>query len=215
MKQSSRELVYFVQTKKLMKYTYNTILAFALMLISSVAFAQMQAPAPSPASTVSQVVGFTKISMDYSSPAVKGRTIFGDLIPYGVTWRAGANAATTITFSTAVSIGGKNIPAGTYSIHITPMESGDWTVHFNPKGVYVYAYMKDGKIDEEALAKDDIVAIKVSPMMANESMERLTYWISAHDNKTAKVSMGWDKARLSFDVDTQVDAKMEEMKAVF
>ncbi|MFC3880323.1 DUF2911 domain-containing protein [Algoriphagus namhaensis] len=198
-----------------MKTIYNSFLALAMILSSTVAFAQMEAPAPSPASTVSQVVGFTKISMDYSSPAVKGRTIFGDLIPYGVTWRAGANAATKITFSTPVSIGGKNIPAGTYSIHITPMESGDWTVHFNPKGVYVYAYMKDGKIDEEALAKDDIVAIKVSPMMAEESMERLTYWISAHDNKVAKVSMGWDKARLSFDVDTQVDAKMEAMKAAF
>ncbi len=198
-----------------MKNMYKSILAFALMLCSTVAFAQMEAPAPSPASTVSQVVGFTKISMDYSSPAVKGRTIFGDLIPYGVSWRAGANAATKITFSTGVNIGGKNIPAGTYSIHITPMESGDWTVHFNPKGVYVYAYMKDGKIDEEALAADDIVAIQVSPMMADESMERLTYWISANDNKVAKVSMGWDKARLSFDVDTQVDAKMEGMKAAF
>lgn len=202
--------------KILMKKIKRSLLAtLCLVAISFTAFAQMETPAPSPASTVSQVVGFTKISMDYSSPAVKGRTIFGDLIPYGVTWRAGANAATKITFSTAVNIGGKNIPAGTYSISITPMESGDWTVHFNPKGVYVYAYMKDGKIDEEALAKDDIVAIKVSPMVADESMERLTYWISANDNKVAKVSMGWDKARLSFDVDTQVDAKMEEMKAAF
>jgi len=194
---------------------YKSILAIALMLSSTLAFAQMEAPAPSPASTVSQVVGFTKISMDYSSPAVKGRSIFGDLIPYGVSWRAGANAATKITFSTAVSIGGKNIPAGTYSIHITPMESDDWVVHFNPKGVYVYAYMKDGKIDEEALAADDIVAIKVKPSMASDSMERLTYWISANDNKVAKVHMGWDKARLSFDVDTQVDTKMEAMKAAF
>lgn len=199
-----------------MKKLQHSLLATLFFVATAfTAFAQMQEPAPSPAAQVSQVVGFTKISMDYSSPAVKGRSIFGDMIPYGVTWRAGANAATTITFSTAVSIGGKNIPAGKYSISITPMESGEWTVHFNPKGVYVYAYMKDGKIDEEALAKDDIVAIKVSPVMADESMERLTYWISAGDNKVATVSMGWDKVRLSFPVDTQVDQKMDAMKAVF
>lgn len=185
----------------------------AVMPISS--FAQLQAPAASPAAFVSQNVGFTKISIDYSSPALKGRKIFGEIEKYGVTWRAGANAATIIEFSTAVNVGGKNLRPGKYSIFITPQASGEWTVHLNSKVNSVFAYMKDGKIDEEAVAKDDAVAVKVTPRMAADSHERLTYAISAEDNKTAKITMAWDKVRLSFTVDTQVDQKMEGFKAAF
>lgn len=185
----------------------------AVMPISS--FAQLQAPAASPAAFVSQNVGFTKISIDYSSPALKGRKIFGEIEKYGVTWRAGANAATIIEFSTAVNVGGKNLRPGKYSIFITPQASGEWTVHLNSKANSVFAYMKDGKIDEEAVAKDDAVAVKVTPRMAADSHERLTYAISAEDNKTAKITMAWDKVRLSFTVDTQVDQKMEGFKAAF
>ncbi len=191
-------------------------LAFALMMaISSTSFAQLQVPAASPAASVSQVVGFTKISIDYSSPAVKGRKIFGEIEKYGVTWRAGANAQTIIEFSTGVSVAGKNLRAGKYSIFITPMESGDWTVHLNSKAASVFAYMKDGKIDEEAVAKDDAVSFKVTPNMAADAMERLTYWISAGNNKVATVSFAWDKVRLSFPVDTQVDQKIESFKGAF
>lgn len=178
-------------------------------------FAQLQLPNPSPGATVSQNVGFTKISLDYSSPGVKGRQIFGDLVKYGEPWRAGANAQTVIEFSTAVNIGGTNVRPGKYSLFITPQQSGDWTIHLNSKGNSVYAYMKDGKIDQEALAKDDVVALKVKPVMANDSQERLSYSISAENNKVAKVTMAWDKVRLSFMVDTQVDQKLESFKGSF
>ncbi|MFC4871674.1 DUF2911 domain-containing protein [Negadavirga shengliensis] len=178
-------------------------------------YAQLQPPAPSPSAFVSQNVGFTKISIDYSSPGVKGRKVFGELEKYGVTWRAGANAPTTIEFSTGVNIDGTNLRPGKYSIFITPQQSGDWTVHINGKGNAVSAYMKDGKIDEDALAKDDAVTIKVAPVMASDSQERLTYSISAGDNKVAKVTMSWERIRLSFAVDTQVDQKLEGFKGVF
>ncbi|GEO19675.1 hypothetical protein CQA01_02090 [Cyclobacterium qasimii] len=177
--------------------------------------AQLQAPAPSPSSSVSQNVGFTKISIDYSSPAVKGRTVFGDLVPYGTPWRAGANAPTTIEFSTAVNIAGKTVNAGKYSVFITPAQSGDWTIHLNSKGNAIYAYIQDEKVNSTALASDDAVAIKVSPAKTMDAQERLSYSISAEDNKVAKVTFGWDKVKLSFMVDTQVDQLMEGFKGAF
>ncbi|WP_192349263.1 DUF2911 domain-containing protein [Algoriphagus sp. Y33] len=192
--------------------------AFALILFFSVStssFAQLQAPAPSPSASVSQNVGFTKISIEYSSPAVKGRKVFGDLEKYGVTWRAGANNPTSIEFSTGVSIAGKNIGAGKYSLFITPQESGDWTIHLNGKGNAIYAYMKDGKVDEEALGKDDAVAIKVTPISAPETFERLAYFISAEDNKVASVTFMWADVMLSFEVDTQVAQKLEQFQGLF
>lgn len=180
--------------------------------LSTATLAQLQAPAPSPAAHVSQAVGFTKISIDYSSPAVKGRKVFGELEKYGVTWRAGANGPTIIEFSTGVSIGGKNLAPGKYSLFITPQESGDWTVHLNGKANAVFAYMKDGKIDEEAVAKDDAVTLKVSPIQAPETFERLAYFISAEDNKVASVTFMWADVMLTFMVDTQVDQKIESFK---
>ncbi|RAI88436.1 DUF2911 domain-containing protein [Algoriphagus yeomjeoni] len=201
-----------------MKINKLFLSAFALILffsVSTTSFAQLQAPAPSPAAYVSQNVGFTKISIDYSAPAVKGRKVFGELVPFGSTWRAGANNPTIIEFSTGVSIGGKNIGPGKYSIFITPQESGEWTVHLNSKGNAVYAYTKDGKIDEAAVAKDDAVAIKVTPVPAPETFERLAYFISAEDNKVATVTFMWADMMLWFEVDTQVAQKMEQFKGVF
>jgi hypothetical protein len=198
------------------KKSFLMALAFSLCLaLSTHSFAQLQAPAPSPAASFSANVGFTKISIDYSAPAVKGRKVFGELEKYGVTWRAGANGPTIIEFSTPVSVGGKNLNAGKYTLFITPMESGDWVVHLNAKGKAVFDFMADGKIDEAALAKDDAVAIKVSPIPAPETFERLAYFISAEDNKVASVTFMWADTMLTFNVDTQVDQKIEGFKGVF
>lgn len=198
-----------------MKRLLHVLAAFALLMLSSFsAFAQLQSPSLSPAASVSQVVGFTKISIDYSSPAVKGRKIFGEIEKYGVTWRAGANAQTIIEFSTGVNVGGKNLKAGKYSIFITPTESGDWTVHLNSKAASVFAYMKDGKIDEEALAKDDAVSFKATTERGGNT-ERLQYHISANDNKIALITMAWEGVKVTFPVDTQVDQKMEQFKSQF
>lgn len=199
------------------KFQY-LVLSLSILMALTIVFqskAQMQAPAPSPAGFVTQNVGFTKISIDYSSPGVKGRTIFGELVPYGSPWRAGANAPTTIEFSTAVNIGGQTLNAGKYSIFITPNQSGNWTIHFNNKGNAIYAYMQDGKVNATALAKDDAVSLSVSPVKSTETQERLSYSISAEDNKVAKVTFAWDNVKFSFEIDTQVDQKLEEFNAVF
>lgn len=192
-----------------------TLSLMMVLLATERSSAQLMAPAPSPVASVSQQVGFTKITIDYSSPGVKGRKIFGELQKYGVPWRAGANNPTTITFSTPVNIQGTDVPAGKYTVFITPQQSGDWTIHLNSKGNAIYSYMVDEKVDAEALAKDDAVAIKVSPEKRDDVQERLMYSISAEDNKIAKVTVSWENVDLSFMVDTQPDEKMEGFKGAF
>src|SRR5690606_12966848 len=201
-----------------MKYHSPPVLAFALFFIFSLqmpSLAQIQMPAASPAAYVSQVVGFPKISIDYSSPAVKGREVFGDLEKFGVPWRAGANNPTTIEFSTSVNVGGKDLAPGKYTVFITPREFGSWSIHLNSKGNAIYAYMTDGKVDVDALLQDDAVTLEATPEISNNSKERLSYSISAEDNKMAKVIMEWEKVKLSFPVDTQVDQMLENFRKTF
>ena len=198
-----------------MKNQTRILLTLALFFMGiSVSLAQLQQPAASPAAQVSQVVGFTKISIDYSSPAVKGRKVFGGIIKYGESWRAGANGQTIIEFSTAVNVGGKNLAAGKYSIFVTPAASGEWTIHLNKKAESIYSYMKDNKIDEAALAADDAVAVKAAPATV-AATERLQYHISAGNNKVAQVTLAWETSAVSFMVDTLVDQKMEQFKNQF
>jgi hypothetical protein len=103
-----------------------------LMLVFTMSYAvnaQIQTPAPSPASTLIQKVGLTDVTIDYSRPAMRGRTIFGNLVPYGKVWRTGANTRTKVTFSNDVTIGGKTLKAGSYAIFTIP-QATKWEVIF-------------------------------------------------------------------------------------
>ena len=105
---------------------------FVLVLVvgvSSAINAQIQAPQPSPAAKIEQVVGLTDVSIEYSRPAMRGRTIFGDLVPFGKVWRTGANANTKITFGHNVKIDGQELKKGTYAIFTIPNETS-WEVIF-------------------------------------------------------------------------------------
>lgn len=176
----------------------------AVFLLCSVSYSQdgIRIPAPSPGASVSQVVGVTKITIDYSSPGVKGRKIWGDLEAYDKAWRAGANAATKITFQDDVVIEGKNVKAGSYSLFITPKEKDPWLVHINT-GSSVFAYNKDnGEQDMEKLIQNDVVTIKVTPNWTNNVKERLAYSIELvnQTEPEALVTMNWEKAEVSFTV---------------
>jgi hypothetical protein len=197
------------------KLYYFVLSVMVVIATTQLSHAQLQTPAASPSAYTSQNVGFTKISIEYSSPGVKGRKIFGELEKYGMPWRSGANAPTIIEFSTGVNIEGTNLRPGRYSVFITPQQSGDWTIHLNNKANAVFSYIKEGKVDEEALAKDTAVVIKVSPETTSGTQERLSYAISAEDNKVAKVTFAWENVKLSFPVDTQVDQRMEGFKGMF
>jgi hypothetical protein len=91
--------------------------------------AQIQTPQPSPFSKIEQKVGLTDVTLEYSRPNMRGRAVFGDLIPYGQVWRLGANENTKITFSTDVTVGGTNLKAGTYAMYAVPNEKS-WDVMF-------------------------------------------------------------------------------------
>ena len=101
----------------------------SVFLVSMTMEAQITTPQASPSSTLKQSVGLTDVTVEYSRPSMRGRTIFGDLVPYGKLWRTGANKNTTLEFSTDVTIDGQALKAGTYAIFTKPGESS-WEIIF-------------------------------------------------------------------------------------
>lgn len=152
-------------------------LAVAAALTTSVAYAQtdMAKPAasaeakPSPAATATGKIGATDVTVNYSSPGVKGRKIFGGLEPYDKVWRAGANEATTVEFSKDVKVEGKALPAGKYGFFLIPSEK-QWTVIFNKVPNQWGAFKYDGK--------QDALRVMVTPRKAAALTERLAYEIT-------------------------------------
>lgn len=146
----------------------NLIFAFTLSLFFVVA-ANAQ-DKPSPAKTAEGTVAGAKITINYSSPAVKGRTIWGDLVPLGVIWRAGANEATTFTTSKDITVEGQKLTAGTYSFFVIPGESQS-TFVFNKVakqwGTYTY--------DE----KQDVLRVNVPSQQTSTLEERLVYEVKS------------------------------------
>lgn len=160
----------------------------------------LELPSPSPAAKVSQRVGITDISVEYSSPAVKGRKIWGDLVPFGKIWRTGANAATKITFGKDVTFGGQSVKAGTYALVTLPSDKG-WTLILN-KDTGIFA---GGKNYDE---KEDVA--RVSPKAeAIPHRERLTFLFSDTSDDATRLDLEWEKQRLSvaIAVDTAGHAK--------
>lgn len=106
------------------------LLITALFAISVSAYSQWTLPAASPRATVEQQFSMSKITVDYGRPGVKGRKVFGDLVPYGKVWRAGANSSTKIEFRQSINFGGVMVPAGKYGLYILPNEK-DWKIILN------------------------------------------------------------------------------------
>lgn len=108
----------------------NKVVLFLLAIVASLTVeAQINTPAPSPSAKLMQTVGLTEVMIDYSRPNMRGREVYGNLVPFDKLWRTGANAYTKITFDTDVTIGGKEVKAGTYSIFTKPGAS-NWEVFF-------------------------------------------------------------------------------------
>lgn len=180
-----------------MKKNFLLLLAAPVMFATS-ALAQLQLPQPSPAAGVSQTVGLTTITIDYSSPGVKDRKIFGGLVPYNEVWRTGANSATTITFSNDVTIGGTKVPKGKYSILSIPGAAEFTFIINNNASVSVGSYKKE----------DDIVRVATKPVSC-EFRERMTFLFSNFNDQKTTVDMEWERTRVSFEVivDTDVQAQ--------
>ena len=152
---------------------------------------KIEFPAPSPACTLKQHVGLTDITVEYSRPSVKGRDIFGGLIPFGSVWRTGANQATKIIFSTPVKLNGTEIPAGTYALMTIPGKD-EWTVIINKGAEQWGAY----KYDE----KTDVARIKAKPVAIDRSIEAFTINIDPVNDETASLNLLWDKTKVPVEV---------------
>jgi hypothetical protein len=162
----------------------------AVMLVSTAWAQQLDLPRPSPKATVSQTVGLTDVTITYCRPSVKGRVIWGGLVPYDQVWRTGANEATTITFTDDVTIEGTKLPAGTYGLFTIPGKD-DWTVIFNKGAKQWGAY--EYKQDQDALR------IKVKPK-GDEFRELLTLWFPAVSTESATVAICWEKLTVPFTI---------------
>ena len=173
------------------------ITAVALLVAASAFGQQLRTPRPSPSATLMQTVGLTDITIKYSRPGVKGRAIWGALVPYDKVWRTGANEATTIAFSDDVTVEGQKLPKGTYSLHTQPGRD-QWTVIFNSVADQWGSYSYD--------AAKDVVRINVKPQTA-EHREWLMFEIPEMTTDTAKVVLRWEKLAVPFTVDTKSTEK--------
>lgn len=143
-------------------------------------------PQPSPLASISQTVGITVVDVTYHRPAVKGRKVWGGLVPYDEVWRAGANENTTVSFSTAVRFAGTTIPAGTYGLHMIPT-TGTWTVIVNKNSTAWGSYFY--KQSEDALR------FTVEPK-ANPFHEWLQYEFSDITDSSTVLSLLWENLRI-------------------
>lgn len=182
--------------KKLMARVAVPAAALLVLQVAAASAQQLELPRPSPKSTVSQTVGVTEIAIHYSSPGVKGRTVWGELVPYGEVWRTGANENTTITFSTAVKIGGKDLPAGTYGLQTIPT-ADQWTIIFSKDAELWGAF--DYKPENDALR------VQAKPRPAPRANERMRFTIENATDTSAEVVLAWEKLEVPFtvEIDTQ------------
>ena len=161
--------------------------------LAAAATAQQQLTLPrlSPNASVTQNVGITEITLHYSRPGVKGRKIWGELVPYGEVWRTGANENTTIRFSTPVKIGGKELPAGLYGLQTIPT-AADWTVIFSKDadqwGAFSYK------------PENDALRIQATPQAA-DFQERMSFELADLTDNSAKVVLHWEKLAVAFTVE--------------
>lgn len=188
-----------------MKSTLSFVAAVvSTALLAAPAWSQekIKMPAPSPAASVSQVVMNTKISIAYSAPGVKGREIWGKLVPYGEVWRLGANAATTIEFSDDVKIGGKNVPAGKYALFAIPGKD-KWTFIVNKNAdQWGAGQYKDS---------EDVVRVDAQ-VEAAPPIEYLNIGIQLVNPSTAHVVVRWEKVQAKFAVSADVEALAAQIR---
>ena len=168
---------------------------FTLLTISLFSIGNMNAQenrAPSPSAKLVQKVGLTDVTIEYSRPGVKGRTIFAadGLVPFGKKWRTGANAATKITFSDDVKIDGNDVPAGSYAIVTTP-DKDSWAIHFFPYESTRWSTYGNA---------EPMLTINAVPQMLSNSTESFLITVDELRDYSAKVVMQWEKTMVAFPI---------------
>jgi Protein of unknown function (DUF2911) len=160
-----------------------------LLVLALAGAAQAQAldlPQPSPKARTEQRVGLTDFAIDYASPGVKKRAIWGAVVPYDKTWRAGANAPTKLTASTDFKLGGVQVKAGSYAVFVIPSKTGPWTVALNTE------FTSQADYD----AKKDVARASVKPIWAPAPRERLLWYFTDTRDDGTSLDLEWERLRL-------------------
>lgn len=173
------------------------IVALALMIASFTIEAQVKIPQASPKSSLIQTVGLTDVEIDYHRPSMKGRVVFGDLVPFGKVWRTGANENTIISFSDDVVISGTTLKKGKYSIYTIP-NADNWEVIF-------YSTIDNWGNPETWDETKIVLKVNAKPEFLNRNVETFTIGINNTDNNFANLEFSWEKTlvALKFEVPTQ------------
>lgn len=184
-----------------MKKNYLSLLPACATLFAVQCYSQdIKLPAPSPAASVSQVFGLTNVEINYSSPGVKNRTIWGGLVPYDSVWRTGANAATVISFNTDVTVGGQKLKQGKYALFTIPGRD-KWTVILNSD------YNQFGAFDYKKSL--DVVRFTVKPE-PTAFRERMEFLLNPLNDSVCTVTLRWEKLEASFSVSADTRAIVQK-----
>ncbi|MCY7357717.1 MAG: DUF2911 domain-containing protein [Rudanella sp.] len=173
--------------------------ALLLGLFSQPTLAQLSLPEPSPSTTVKQKIGFTDLTINYSRPAVKGRTIFGKLVPYGELWRTGASDATILTITDPLTIAGKPLPTGSYSLFTIPTKR-EWTVILNS---YTEGHGTGGYE-----TKNDVLRFTVKADSSVRFYESFTIEVQDLVKNGANLYLNWANTSVHFPVVSNADERL-------
>ena len=175
------------------------LFAFSLLCTAGITNAQLKMPAPSPTQNIKQDFALGSIELTYSRPSIKGRKIFGDLVPYNAVWRTGANAASIIKFNDPVEMGGKKIDTGSYALYSIPND-GSWEIILN-KGITNWG--SDGYKQT-----DDVVRFKVNTMKMKEAAETFTMQFANIKPESCDLHIMWDKTDVAIPITALIKDRM-------
>jgi len=175
----------------------KNIILFTLCFLGLTLQAQITTPAASPKSVTTQTIGMTEVTVEYSRPSVKGRTIFSadGLVPLGKKWRLGANRVTKITFGGDVSVGGQALEGGSYAVLATPTAK-EWTFHFYPHDTGSWSKYVD---------REPTVSVSAAAHMMPAPVETFMIITDGHTDNSANLTFLWDKTYVELPISTVVD----------
>lgn len=186
---------------------YITLIA---ALVGTASFAQVKAPQPSPAAKIEQTVGLTDFSIEYSRPGAKGRTVFGDLVPYDQLWRTGANKCVQFAISSAIKVEGKDLAQGTYALFTKPGEKS-WDIIF-------YKETEFWGTPDPWVDSLEALRVSVQPITVNDLVESFTISLDDVSNgTTAVLNLSWEKTKVAVKIEVPTEdiamASIDEIMA--
>ncbi len=172
---------------------------YLLIICCTSSLAQIQTPQSSPKASINQTVGLTEVKIEYSRPAIRGRIIMGDLVPFGEIWRTGANANTIISFSDDVKVGGKSLKAGKYSIFSRPGISM-WEVFF-------YTQYDNWNLPDKWDTDNVAAVVEIKTQKLKQIKEHFTVAIDNLSNQGATIDFEWENTKISIPLEVPTDEK--------